>query len=247
MGYAGRPIAEDFTAALDRRPAHSVTWFARGAYDRLLITRRDAGHVIGLPLINGGATQHMHEAYFPIPFSQGMLEAIADSTAPVLVPRFTLEDGTQLMPLAFIKDVNVDEGAAMATVTYRQTEMDRLGSSSPVADARLAVLTRYTLEANRITRTDVFTPATPIDLRTVRLEFATFSMDPKQDGPITRFGSGAVTSFSVEGLQSCTSRKLDHDHDYASDTGPMTALVVCTSGTARLDHPLTIGWAIDYK
>jgi len=247
MGYDGRPIAADFTAALDRRPAHLVTWFARGAYDRLLITRRDAGHVIGLPLINGGATQHMHDAYFPIPFSQGMLEGIADGTAPVLVPRFTLNDGVQLMPLAFMKDVKVDDAAAQTTVTYRQTEMDRLGSSAPVADARLTVQTSYTLRANRIERTDVFTPAGPLDLGSIRLEFATFSMDPKQDGTTTRFGSGVVTSFSVEGLQSCTSRKLDHDHDYASDTGPMTALVVCTSGAARLDHPLTIGWAIDFK
>jgi hypothetical protein len=247
MGYAGRPIAADFTAALDRRPAHSVTWFARGAYDRLLVTRRDAGHVIGLPLINGGATQHMHEAYFPIPFSQGMLEAIADGTAPVLVPRFTLEDGTQLMPLAFMKDVKVDEGAARTTVTYRQTEMDRLGRNAPVADGRLAVRTSYTLRANRIERTDVFTPAAPLDLGSIRLEFATFSQDPQQNGTTTRFGSGTVTSFGVEGLQSCTSRKLDRDHDYASDTGPMRALVVCTSGATRLDHPLTIGWAIEYK
>ena len=176
-----------------------------------------------------------------------MLEGIPDGTAPVLVPQFTLKDGGRLMPLAFIKDVKVDEGAAQTTVMYRQTEMDRLGSSAPVADARLSVQTSYRLRANRIERTDVFTPAGSLDLNSVRLEFATFSQDPKQDGMITRFGSGAVTSFSVEGLQSCTSRKLDHDHDYASDTGPMTALVICTSGPWRLDHPLTIHWAIDYK
>jgi hypothetical protein len=31
-----------------------VTWFARGRFDRMLLTLRDRGHVIGLPLINGG-------------------------------------------------------------------------------------------------------------------------------------------------------------------------------------------------
>ena len=247
MGYAGRPIDANFAEALDRRPTHSVTWFARGAYDRLLVTRRDGGHVIGLPLINGGEAQHMHEAYFPIPFSQGMLEAIADGTAPVLVPRFTLKDGTQLIPLAFMKDVKVEDGESMTMVTYRQTEMDRLGSGEPVADARLGVRTSYTLQPSRIVRMDVFTPAVPLDLGSIRLEFATFSRDPKQDGTTTSFGVGSVTSFSVDGLQSCVSRALDHDRDYASDTGPMTALVVCTSGEARFDHPLAIRWSMDYK
>ncbi len=73
MGFKDqRPIA-DFDAALERLPAQTVTWFAKGTYDRLLVTRRDAGHIIALPLINGGASQHMHHPYFPIPFSRGML------------------------------------------------------------------------------------------------------------------------------------------------------------------------------
>jgi hypothetical protein len=247
LGYADRPIMADFAAALERRPARSVTWFARGPYDRVLVTRRDGGRIIGLPLISGGATQHMHHPYFPIPFSRGMLEGVPDGSAPVLVPRFTLNDGAQLMPLAFIRGIAVQDGDAATTVTYRQTEMDRLGKSAPVPDDRLAVTTTYTLEPNRITRRDIFAPKSPLDVASIRLEYASFSSDPRQEGTTTRFGAGAVTSYSVTGLDRCASRALDRDHAYESDTGPMTALVECTSDTARIAAPLTITWSIAFR
>jgi hypothetical protein len=247
MGYKDRPRMSNFAEALEHRPARSTTWFARGTYDRVLVTRRDAGRIIGLPLVNGGATQHMHHPYFPIPFSQGMLEPIPDGSAPILVPRFTLADGSQLMPLAFIRDVKVDDTPAATTVTYRQSDMDRLGKSAPVADDRLSVTTTYTLQPRRLVRHDVFTPKAGLDVASIQLEYAGFSRQPAQDGLTTRFGAGAVTSFSVTGLDRCTARTLDHDRDYESDTGPMTALVVCTTGPTRLEGPLTVTWTIEYR
>jgi hypothetical protein len=237
----------DFAGALERRPATSVTWFARGIYDRLLITRRDGERIVGLPLISGGATQHMRHPYFPIPFSRGVLEGVPDGTAPVLVPRFTLVDGAQLMPLAFIRGVTVRDTPGATTVTYHQTEMDRLGKSTPVADDRLAVATTYTLEPNRITRRDVFTPKTPLAVTAIRLEFASFSSDPQQEGATTHFGAGVVTAFNATGLDRCTSRTLDRDHTYESDTRSMTALVECTSGETRITAPVTITWSIVFR
>jgi hypothetical protein len=203
--------------------------------------------VIGLPLINGGATQHMHHPSFPIPFSQGMLEGVPDGGAPILVPRFTLGDGSQLMPLAFIRGVTVTDSGDVTTVAYRQSEMDRLGKSAPIADDRLAVETTYTLQPNRIVRRDVFTPKAPLDVASIRLEFAGFSRDPVLAGTTTRFGSGAVTSFAVEGLDRCEARTLDHDREYASDAGPMTVLVVCSSGASRVERPLALTWTIAYR
>jgi hypothetical protein len=247
LGYTDRPVTADFAAALDRRARHAVTWFARGDYDRLLVTRRDSGHVIGLPLINGGTSQHMHSPYFPIPFSRGMLEGVADGTAPLLVPRFVLKDGTELMPLAFIRDVQVTENGDTATIRYRQSEMDRLGRSAPVADGRLSVSTTYTLRPNQITRRDVFAAKVPLDLAAIRLEFASFSREPHQMGASTRFGSGAVTSFTVEGFDRCDSRDLDRNHEYESDTGPMTALVTCATGATLLTQSRSMGWTVTYR
>ena len=54
----------------------------------------------------------MHNPYFPIPFSRGMLEGVADGTKPLLVPQFTLTDGAVLMPLAFIQRCSGGRAAA---------------------------------------------------------------------------------------------------------------------------------------
>jgi len=228
-------------------PAQTVTWFAKGTYDRLLLTRRDAGHVIALPLINGGASQHMHHPYFPIPFSRGMLEGVADGTKPVLVPQFTLKDGAVLMPLAFIEDATVDVRGSTTTMTYRQSQMDRLGKAVPVGDNRLAVTTTYTLEPNRLSRTDVFVPKQPLDIAMIRMEFAGFSTNARTSDTTTVFANGAVTSFQVHGLDTCQARALDRDHDYESDGGAMTSLVVCSSGSFTAKEPLTITWSILYR
>jgi hypothetical protein len=247
MGFKGQPPIANLEAALDKLPAHTVTWFAKGTYDRLLVTRRDAGHVIALPLINGGASQHMHHPYFPIPFSRGMLEGVADGTKPVLVPQFTLKDGAVLMPLAFIQDAKVDVRGSTTTVTYRQSQMDRMGEAAPIGDDRLAVTTTYTLQPNRLTRTDVFVPKQPLDIAAIRMEFAAFSTNAATSDNTTSFGSGAVTSFQVKGLDACQARSLNREHDYESDTGAMTSLVTCSSGPSTLKGPLTITWSIAYR
>jgi hypothetical protein len=247
MGFKDTPPIADFEAAFDGLPSQTVTWFARGTYDRLLVTRRDAGHIIGLPLINGGASQHMHHPYYPIPFSRGMLEGVPDGNKPVLVPQFTLKDGTVLMPLAFIRDATVDLRGSTTTLTYRQSQMDRMGKAAPVGDDRLAVTTTYTLEANRISRRDVFVPKQPLDVSSIRLEFASFSTNAQTSTLTTVFGNGAVTSFQASGMKSCQSRALNHDHDYESDTGAMTSLVVCSSGSFTIKDPLTITWSISYR
>ena len=247
MGFKDATPTANFDAALEKLPAQTVTWFAKGAYDRLLLTRRDAGHIIALPLINGGASQHMHHPYFPIPFARGMLEGVADGTKPVLVPQFTLKDGTVLMPLAFIRDAAVDVRGGTTTVTYRQSQMDRMGKSAPIGDDRLAVATTYTLEPNRLTRRDVFVPKQPLDVTAIRMEFASFSTGAHTAGTTSTFGGGAVTSFTVTGLERCQARPLDRDHDYESDTGAMTSVVICSSGATTVAGPLTITWSIAYR
>jgi hypothetical protein len=247
MGYKDKPAMPDFEAALSTLPSQTVTWFAKGAADRLLLTRRDAGHIIGLPLINGGAGQHMHHPYFPIPFSRGMLEGVPDGSKPLLVPQFTLKDGTVLMPLAFIRDAVVEQRGSTTTVSYRQSQVDRMGNAVPVGDDRLSVTTTYTLEPGRLRRKDVFVAKQPIDVAAILIEFAGFSTDPRTSGSTTVFGSGAVTSFQVNGLDACQARSLDRDHDYESDTGAMTSLVTCTSGPFILEGQRTMTWSMSYR
>jgi len=246
LGYRGVPPMRDFAAALRSRPYQKVTWFARGEYDRLLVTQRDGCHVIGLPLINGGPTQHMHNPYFPIPFSRGMLAGVPDGTAPLLVPRFTLADGSALMPLVYFRDAHVSFKDGTTLVQYRQDALDRMGGKAPVPDRRLSVVTRYVFRHDEITRTDTFTPAEPLSLESIRLELGTFSSDARTAGNDTVFKHGDITSFSVAGLAQCSVRPLHDERRYETDTGPMKSLVTCTSGPQRISSPITIRWSLRY-
>ena len=246
LGYRDRAAMPDFARALEELPRQSVTWFARGQYDRMLLTRRDGDHVIGLPLISGGASQHMHSPYFPIPFSRGMLSGVADGKRPLLLPQFTLEDGSNLMPLAFFRDIAVTTRDRRTTITYRQSELDRLGGQSPVADDRLSVRTTYVFEPTRITRTDVYTPKAALELQGIELDFGTFSQLSHAAGNRALFDGGAVGEFEVSGLAGCQATAIQDDPDFESDEGPMAAKVICTSPAKSVSGPFTIGWTLTF-
>jgi hypothetical protein len=246
MGYRAVAPMRRFAAALRARPYEKVTWFARGNYDRVLITWRDGCHVIGLPLIDGGKSQHMHNPYFPIPFSRGMLEGVPDGTAPLLVPRIELSDGTVLMPLAYFRDVQIHSGRGAIRIVYRQAALDRMGRPEPLADSRFSLATRYELGHGRITRTDTFSPAGPLRVADIRLEFGTFSSQPRIEDNHVLFGRGQIVSFAVAGLAHCRVRTLHDERRYETDTAPMASLVTCTSGARLVRSPFTIRWSLTY-
>jgi hypothetical protein len=245
LGFKDKAPDPGYAAWLDTLPKRTVTWFARGKNDRLVVTIRGKGRVIGLPIINGGDGQHQNTPYYPIPFSPGMLQGVADATFPQLLPRITLADGAQLAPLAYAAHVKVAEQGARTTVTYDQDQLDRLGGKAPIADDRFSVKTTYVLEPGRIRRTDVFTPKAGVAVKAVDLAFASFSGGATTRGGATTFATGDVTGFKVEGL-SCSTRALADEKAYRSPTGTMTALTSC-AGAAGARGPIAISWAISYK
>jgi hypothetical protein len=246
MGFKDKPPMANFATALQSLPRENVTWFSRGPYDRVLLTRREGGHVIGLPLVNGGASQHMHSPYFPIPFARDMLSGVADGTRPLLLPDFSLADGAHLMPLAFIRDVSITHRMQETIVTYRQSELDRLGEDSPVPDDRLSLATTYVFDKGRITRTDVYTPKGPLDIASIRLDFASFSR-LLSNSPLGVHLSGAITDFRVEGIDACVAESIQDEPDYESDLGPFITRIVCTSGPRKANSPFTISWSLTYR
>jgi hypothetical protein len=246
LGYKDQEPSKDFAAALNQLPMQSITWFARGQFDRMLLTRRDEGHIIGLPLISGGASQHGHSPYFPIPFSRGMLSGVADGTRPMLLPQFHLADGSTVMPLSFIRDVEVATHRDRTTVRYRQTELDRLGAESPVADDRLSLVTTYVFEQGRITRTDIYTPARPVDIAGIELDFGSFSDLSVVGKDSVTFNGGAIDEFKASGFDGCQAQAIHDDPEFESDEGPMATKVVCTKGPGIAREPFTISWTLTY-
>ncbi len=228
-------------------PTRAVTWFARGEYDRVLVTLRERGRLISLPLINGGPSQHMHSPYFPIPFSNGLLSGVADGPEPLLVPRFELEDGSVLMPLAYFRDVKIERKGSRTVVTWHQTELDRMGKRAPEKDARLQVRTRYVFEPGVITRTDVYTAPRPLKVRSLGTELATFSEQPRAQGLSTSFTKGVLREFSVKGYEGCDSAPVAGDARYRANTGAFATRVSCTRGAFTLAEPLTLSWRVRYS
>jgi hypothetical protein len=247
LGFRNREPMLNFKAALEKLPQRSVTWFARGEYDRLLLTWREGDRVIGLPLINGGESQHDHSPYFPIPFASGMLSGVADDENPLLIPRFALADGTTLMPLAYFRDVKVEQAGGRTTITYRQSELDRMGEDTPVKDDRISLQTTYTYERGSITRTDVYTPGRKLAVKGIDLAFGSFSSNPTTRGLTTRFANGAVEEFSVKGLERCESAPAAGDQRYQAPYGPMASKVTCTRAAFDFERPLTLSWRLKYK
>jgi hypothetical protein len=247
LGYRGGAPSDRYAAWLETLPPVTLTWFAKGAHDRALLTVRDRGRVIGLPLINGAEGQHMHNPYFPIPYSPGMLSGAADATFPQLTPRFALADGSVLMPLAWFRDVKLVRAGDRTVLTYRMDAMDRMRGKDAVPDARLRVETRYEFAPGSITRTDVYRAASPLALSGITIEFAGFSEAPHATGKgAFRFERGAVTGFSASGFAGCSARAV-RDAPYQAPGGAMAALIACKTGAMRLEKPLTITWALRYR
>jgi hypothetical protein len=246
MGYADRAPPTDWDKALAALPRRSVTWFARGTHDRLLLTLRDRGRVIGLPLINGGQSQHMNSPYYPIPYSPGMLEGVADQTLPQLVSQFVLADGAILAPLAYLKDAKVVERGARTEVSYRLAELDRLGEAKPRPDARLTATTTYVFEPGRITRTDTYTPAAALAVRGISLEFAGFGPTPERRDGGFRYSGPGVQSFTAKGFDRCEAASTEGARRYQTPAGPMASVVTCRIGARTLSAPLTLTWTLTY-
>ena len=247
-GYRDKPPRDDLQAWLDGHlPPFKFVWFARGEYDRGLALVRDRDIVFSLPLINGGAGQHANSPYYPLPFAQQLVAGVADSSAAhaQLTPKFVLDDGSELLATAFIKEASHRSEGSRHVVRYRQTELDRVGQPAPIKDARLQVQTEYRFEPGLMQRIDRYTPSQPLQVRRLTLDFASFSREPRVQAGTVRFGQGRVTAFEVQGLAGCEVRPGDAED--RSPEGPMPTHVRCQKNDFDLRDPLVITWTLRYE
>ncbi|WCM26355.1 hypothetical protein NDN01_20465 [Sphingomonas sp. QA11] len=247
LGYRDTAPSSDYARWLGGLPASTTTWFARGDYDRALVTVRDRGHVIGLPIINGAAGQHMNNAYYPVPFSPGMLQGSADARYPNLVPRITLTDGSVLMPLAWFRHVTVTRLGAVTEVRWRQDALDLIGASDARRDDRLAIETRYVFAPGRITRNDVVTGGNRARIARIDMEFATFSDGATPSGlTAISFNRGEVRSFNVSGVGECTGIPAP-GQAYQAPTGAFRTVIRCARTAVPRAGPIRLGWSLSYN
>jgi hypothetical protein len=176
-----------------------------------------------------------------------MLDGIADGNSPQLIPHFSLSEGSVLAPLAYFQHVKVAERGNETVITFQQPCLDRLGGQSPIPDDRLSLTSTYVLSPGRITRTDVYTPKGTLELKGVRMEFATYSEAPVQKGGTTTFGHGAVRKFEASGFDHCDTAPVQEDVAYHTPTGPLNTRVLCESSARTVRDPLKLSWTLSYQ
>ena len=246
LGFKDKPSDHGYAAWLSRLPASTLTWFAKGDFDRALLTLRDGRHVIGLPLINGADAQHMNNPYFPVPASTGLFSGAADATYPELVPQITLEDGSVLMPLAWFRDVKVTHVGATTILTYRQDLADRMGGKDAAKDSRLTFETRYEFAPGHISRVDRLIPTAPLKIKSIEMQFAGFSSGAKLGGSErVDYAAGEVSGFKADGFDSC-SVENGPGAPYQAPSGPMASRVTCTKAGSTMTSPTSLGWTVSY-
>lgn len=248
LGFHDARPDPHFADWLKTLPRFTLTRFARGTYDRALVTVRDGNTVIGLPVINGAESQHMHNPYFPIPFADGMLQGSADASFPQLVPKLTLDDGSVLMPLAWFKQVEASKHGATVTASWRQDELDRMGGNDAVKDDRASIVTRYRFTPGRIVRNDTITLKPGTHVAAIDMEFANFSKKARSSGASAfRFGSGQVTGFAAHGYGDCALGR--GGPVYRAPTGSFRSIIQCRRASIAKGGADTIAleWAIDYR
>ncbi|MFZ6656488.1 hypothetical protein [Undibacterium sp. TJN19] len=252
LGYENSLPLPDLQAWADKtQPVFQLTWFARGEYDRALAIYRDQQHVFSLLLASGGASQHANSPYYPLPFSNDIIAGIPDSgfAHPQLIPKLTMEDGSQLLATAFIKNIQTSSAAKTHTVTYQQDGLTRMTGEvrPPQKDERVKLSSTYELAPGVISRTDNYTETGTAHIQQASLEFSTFSDAATQEGTHIRFSQGGVTEFTVEGLAQCTIKKVLGEAYFQTPGGPLKNHVTCSTQKLPSARSLRIKWTIRYQ
>jgi hypothetical protein len=205
--------------------------------------------VFSLAMINGGQSQYDNSPYYPLPFASGIVAGTPDSGPEhaQLLPKFTLADGSVLLPVSYIKDIRTSSKGSKAQVSYRQDALAKTGNKGPSPDARIKLETTYSFEPGAVTRTDTYTPSAPLQVARASLEFASYSDQPTLQGRTVRFGRGDVRAFEVSGLDACTVEATHGADPFRAPEGPMSSHVNCASNSFRFDRPLTIKWTLRYR
>lgn len=230
------------------QPTFSLVPFARGVHDRALAIYRGAGRVFSLLMVNGGAGQHMNSPYYPLPFSPGLVEGVADSgyAFAQLMPKLMMQDGTELMGTAFFRNIRCSSSGSTHRICYELDGMVRLGRDVPIQDDRISCEVEYAFEPGRVTRTENFFPRQPIQISSVTLDFLSFSGDAQMVASQVRFHSGAVTALDVAGLDTCEIHALNDDANFRSPNGFMQTRVRGARRSFLATEPFAVQWTLHY-
>jgi hypothetical protein len=247
QGFSVKKPDPGFAARLEGLPRHYLARFSSAEYERALIIVRDEAHIFSLPLISGGNHQYQNGPYLPIPFENNMLSCAPSEPHPQLVPKIYLRNGRVLMPLAYIKKIQLNEDGAGLEVSYLQDELCRVGGNDPVPEPGWSVKTFYRFSPGCITREDCFKPGDASAIQRIELEFATYSRAPLRHGNKVIFRIGTVYGAEVDGLDQCSIETVEEETTYRTPHGALQNRVLWYSERPVTGDLVRIRWSLWYR
>jgi len=257
LGYEHTPVTRNICNNTKTGTHADYFAFALGTYKRGLAIVHDGKHSFSLPLINGGGgtsggaqiTKYYYaNAYLPAPFEIGTLEVAADSWHPNLVPRLTLSNGSQIMPIANFTNIEQGMQGSEYKISYTIDAQCIVGDATPARHAEISSKTSYSFGQGKIRRDDVFTAATVMDCLVCELELGCFGKNPVINDHTVSFAEGPLASFTVHGLSILGAYAIDPANEqYHTPHGALATRIACRKALDPQAHEIRISWELCYR
>lgn len=253
--FADKEVDKDWEHIISKLPNYNYFTFSKGDVDRGLIVIRDKGHVFSLPLINGGGgtsgdvhgkSYYFASPYLPIPNESMVLETPSDTFFSQLTPRLVMTNGKELMPIAYMKEIETDYIDSGYIVTYKQDSLCSVGKRYPEIDASVKSTSTYRFKSGMIEKTDTFYVNNIESVDKIVMEFLTFSKGVNQKGSCVNFDEGPIKSIEVEGLNIESYKTLENLNEYNTSHGKLFTRINYFLDTFKLNQPIIVKWKINY-
>lgn len=195
-----------------------------------------------LPFINGANKYYYSTPYLPIPNLQRVFESTADSYHPNLIPIFTLDDGTQVMPISYFNEIKCIKSDGTMIVTALLDQLCIIGGENPAPFQNGSGTITYTISLAGL-RVD-FTFDIP-NLKDIYMEFASFNSILSSSDSDIIFSGDYIKSIAFNHFDTvCTSVIGEDNSDYHTPNGPLHTLIKCSVSTPTTH---SVGYEIKFN
>jgi hypothetical protein len=247
VGFEEKCLQHNCEERLEKLNPYTLYWFAKGEYDRAMAVIRDKNHVFSLPLISGAEGYYKKTPYLPIPNESRVLETAADTIHPNLIPKIILNDDTEIMPIAYIKNIWSKEIEGKCYLTYWQDELCNISGNLPEKYEGIIYRGAYCFRSGQVSKEDTFYFSEGTEVKEFYMEFATFSEEPNiEDNKIT-FGKGSISSIEVNGFEEVLVEKLDNNEFYNTPHGALKYRIQWRKKRVASGNQTAFKWIINYR
>lgn len=232
-----------YTKVLETLPKFKYYPFEQRSNNRGMVIYRLNENVFTLPIINGGKTYYKAIPYLPIPFNTEFIQGAPEESRPMLVPQVTLKDGTCLMPISYMQNINVKALEGAHEVEWEQAHLCNIEDAhSPKEYEQASSKTRYTFAEEGIHCTYVIQSKQPI--KSVQMVFETYQKDYEQNDKTIYLSSNQSLSFHVEGLDYKGVQTLQAGGAYDTPYGPLAHQFMWEKVYEDHCYEVSISWKI---